>query len=108
MLGTLIFEWDNGEKETEIMLNGKISPDVSDLRFVKEAADGNRHYAKKLVEIAKYYGFDGYLMNFECTIRDNVVLIEWLNFLTQEIHKEIPNSLIIWYDSVLHDGSLIW
>lgn len=35
-------------------------------------------------------------------------MLEWLAYLTQEMHKAIPGSLIIWYDSVLHDGSLIW
>ena len=28
VLGTLIFEWEHGGKEAEIMLSGKISPDV--------------------------------------------------------------------------------
>ena len=31
--------------------------------------EGNRFYAKRLVEVAKHYGFDGYLMNFECEIK---------------------------------------
>lgn len=36
------------------------------------------------------------------------MLIEWLGFLRAELHREIPGSLLVWYDSVLHDGSLRW
>lgn len=67
MLGTLIFEWEKGWKEAKLMLDGKISV-TPNLKFSKDAPDGNKFYAKKLVEIAKCYGFDGYLMNFECEI----------------------------------------
>jgi mannosyl-glycoprotein endo-beta-N-acetylglucosaminidase len=89
------------------MLDGKIAFN-SDMKFIKDAPDGNKFYAKKLVEIAKFHGFDGYLMNFECEIKNTDLLLEWLFYIREEIHKEIPGSLIIWYDSVLHDGQLKW
>ena len=28
--------------------------------------------------------------------------------LKEELHLAVPGSLLIWYDSVLHDGSLRW
>lgn len=105
MLGTLIFEWNEGGKEAQLMLDGKVSLSP-EMKFQKDAPDGNKFYAKKLVEIAKYYGFDGYLMNFECDIKDTQQLMDWLQYLREEIHKEIEGSLIIWYDSVLHEGNL--
>eukprot|EP00347_Sterkiella_histriomuscorum_P019439 403341624 len=120
MLGTLIFEWDEGGKEAQIMLDGKVAPfshsysndestgNTQRLKFVKDAPDGNRFYIKKLVEIAQHFGFDGYLMNFECEIKEPQVLMQWLEELTLEMHRVIPGSQIIWYDSVLHDGSLQW
>jgi mannosyl-glycoprotein endo-beta-N-acetylglucosaminidase len=89
------------------MLDGKIAFNP-DIKFQKDAPDGNRFYARKLVEIAKHFGFDGYLMNFECEIKDVEILLDWLNFLREELHREIPGSLLIWYDSVLHDGTLRW
>jgi mannosyl-glycoprotein endo-beta-N-acetylglucosaminidase len=107
ILGTLIFEWDAGAQEARLMLDGKI-PMHPDIKIVRDAPDGNRFYARKLAEIAKHYGFDGYLMNFECEIDDTKVLIDWLKVLREELHKTIPGSLVIWYDSVLHDGSLKW
>ena len=58
--------------------------------------------------MAKELGFDGYLMNFECKIEKPDLLIEWLGILREELHSAIPGSLVIWYDSVLHDGQLRW
>ncbi len=77
---------------------------------VKVAPDGNKFYARKLVEIAKYFGFDGYLMNFECDMEEEQVeeLLKWLDILRELLHVEIPGSLLIWYDSVLHNGDLKW
>ena len=89
------------------MLDGKIVLHP-DLALKKDAPDGNRFYARKLAEIAKHYGFDGYLMNFECKIEDTNILLEWLSVLREEMRKAVPGSLVIWYDSVLHDGELRW
>ena len=67
MLGTLIFEWV--EKEAKVFMDGKIAAKI-DLRpdRSQEAEDGNLFYARKLVAIAKHFGFEGYLMNFEVKI----------------------------------------
>lgn len=108
MLGTLIFEWEKGAKEAKLLLEGKIAIDVKETKFVKDAPDGNRFYAKQLAKVAKHYGFDGYLMNFECEIENTETLLNWLSILREELHKEVPGSLVIWYDSVLHDGTLRW
>ena len=63
------------------MLDGKIAlnPDV---KLQKDAPYGNKFYARKLVEIAKHFGFDGYLINFECEIKDVKELLNWLHFLS--------------------------
>lgn len=74
MLGTLIFEWEKGGKEAKMMLDGKIGLNP-EIKYQKDAPDGNKFYARKLVEIAKHYGFDGYLMNFECDIKDVEALL---------------------------------
>ena len=66
VLGTLIFEWEHGAKEAKMMLEGKVGIDLEDMKYSRIDPLGNRMYANKLVEIAKHYGFDGYLMNFEC------------------------------------------
>jgi len=53
-------------------------------------------------------GFDGYLMNFECDIAEPEVLLQWVGRLRDRLHVEIPHSMLIWYDSVLHNGTLKW
>ena len=61
------------------------------------------------MKIAKHFGFEGYLMNFEVKIENPIALCEWLVYLREELHKEIPGAELMWYDSVLHtDGSLKW
>ena len=112
MLATLIFEqWDDTKavgKEAKVMLDGKVVARL-DFEDKKDAKDGNKFYALKLVEIAKHFGFEGYLINFEVVIEDTAVLIEWLAFLRQKLHEEVKGAELMWYDSVLHtDGTLKW
>ena len=35
-------------------------------------------------------------------------LEEFVKHLTTEMHQRIPNSLVIWYDSVTYKGDLAW
>lgn len=32
----------------------------------------------------------------------------FLRYLTDQMHERVPGSVVIWYDSVLKDGSLKW
>lgn len=61
-----------------------------------------------MVSICKHYGFEGYLMNFEVKIADTEVLLLWLGYLRARLHEEIEGAELMWYDSVLHDGTLQW
>lgn len=88
------------------MLDGKI---VASLDLVDKAKQiDNIHYAEQLVAICRHYGFEGYLMNFEVKIEKTNVLQEWLEYLRMRLHEDIPGAELMWYDSVLHDGSLRW
>ena len=89
------------------MLKGKI-PDQRewDLEGLEER--GSQFYATQLVKIAKHYGFEGYLMNFEVKVDMVPELLTWLTFLREELHREIPGAELMWYDSVKHDGNLSW
>ena len=35
-------------------------------------------------------------------------LEEFVKHLTSVMHERIPNSLVIWYDSVTYKGDLVW
>ena len=51
--GTLITEWDDGKRRCEAFLDSE---------------ETCKSFADKLVEIADYYGFDGWLVNIENVI----------------------------------------
>lgn len=69
-----------------------------------------RKFADALILIAKYYEFEGWLLNIENAIQKEDIdnLIYFIKYLTDNIHREIENSEIIWYDSVTNKGELKW
>ena len=60
--------------------------------------------------MAKNFGFDGWLLNVECAIDADQVpkLKEFVRQLTKRTREEIPNGVVIWYDSVVEAGTLSW
>ncbi|XP_041881384.1 cytosolic endo-beta-N-acetylglucosaminidase [Corvus kubaryi] len=96
VLGTFITEWTDGEKLCEAFLAGG------------EEAYGA--VAEQLARIAQHYRFDGWLVNIENTLSAAAVgnLPLFLRDLTAQVHSAVPGGLVIWYDSVLKDGTLKW
>ena len=77
-LGTVITEWEEGEIENDRLVNGSFLNKLSE----KEEKDSNKFiYADKLIEVAKHYKFDGYLINIEAKIKDADKLVEWMMYL---------------------------
>ena len=64
--------------------------------------NGEFPYAKKLVELAKYYGFDGYFINQEASIDSSYVPLfrEMLQYMREQ------GIYIQWYDSITEGGSV--
>ncbi|XP_072028003.1 cytosolic endo-beta-N-acetylglucosaminidase-like [Amphiura filiformis] len=95
MLGTVITEWNDGAERCKQV-------------FASESA--YKTFADKLVAIAKYYKFDGWLVNIENPIAATHMpqMVGWVEYLTKEMHTHLPGSKVIWYDSVIIDGSLKW
>nr|GME12668.1 cytosolic endo-beta-N-acetylglucosaminidase 1-like isoform X1 [Ipomoea batatas] len=95
VLGTFIMEWDEG-----VILAGKLLS-TKDSAFM---------YAERLTELAVALSFDGWLINMEVKLDAGQIpnLIEFVNHLTETMHSSVPESLVIWYDSVTTDGSLLW
>ena len=60
----------------------------------------SKEFALFLIAIAKKCKFDGYLINIERKIKNITFFRQWIEYLTKKIHHFIPNSLIIWYDSI--------
>ncbi|XP_033631181.1 cytosolic endo-beta-N-acetylglucosaminidase-like [Asterias rubens] len=95
MLGTVITEWTDGSERCQEAFSSEAS--------YKALAD-------KLVAIAQFYKFDGWLINIENQILPQHMpqLVAFIPYLTAEMHKHLPQSKVIWYDSVITDGSLKW
>lgn len=81
--------------------------------FLQKDIDGTFPVAKKLVEVAKYYNFDGWFVNQETGGKGTSnlkperakLMKEFLAYL-QEI--KLDNMEIIWYDSMINDGRIFW
>ncbi|XP_066592598.1 cytosolic endo-beta-N-acetylglucosaminidase isoform X2 [Prorops nasuta] len=95
VLGTVITEHTDGESIWTEILESVISV---------------RKFANALVEVAKVYKFEGWLLNIENHIPTNDIdkLIYFVKYLTDRIHEEIEGSEVIWYDSVTISGKLKW
>ena len=76
---------DRGEQTYKALLQGK-------------RADGTYPVADKLVEIAKYYGFDGYFVNQESSV-NSADVPAYQDFMKQIIDQGI---YIQWYDSATY------
>ncbi|XP_061557621.1 cytosolic endo-beta-N-acetylglucosaminidase isoform X2 [Phycodurus eques] len=95
VLGTFITEWSDGEATCEAFLQEE--------ELYCEVAD-------KLVEMSRHYGFDGWLINIENTLSEVAVKKTplFLRYLTNQMHKQVPGSMVLWYDSVIENGELKW
>ncbi|XP_039766941.1 cytosolic endo-beta-N-acetylglucosaminidase [Ornithorhynchus anatinus] len=96
VLGTLITEWTEGASICEMFLGG--------------TEDTFRAVADQLVRIAQFFGFDGWLVNIENVLTAAAVsnAPRFLRYLTEELHRQVPGSLVLWYDSVVEGGQLKW
>ncbi|XP_030751672.1 cytosolic endo-beta-N-acetylglucosaminidase isoform X1 [Sitophilus oryzae] len=94
ILGTLITEFTDGAKICdEGIFNNR---------------DSMKEFAFHLTEIVKLFGFDGWLLNIENEVKHPDLLKGFVEVLTQNIHKDNSENIVIWYDSVTKDGKLLW
>lgn len=95
ILGTLITE-------------GTGSPAIWD--EILKTRDSIIKFADALIRLAQFYKFEGWLLNIENEINeaDITKLTFFVQYLTENIHQKIEDSEIIWYDSVINTGKLIW
>eukprot|EP00062_Callorhinchus_milii_P004432 gi/632943671/ref/XP_007887073.1/ PREDICTED: cytosolic endo-beta-N-acetylglucosaminidase-like [Callorhinchus milii] len=90
VLGTFITEWKGGAQTCEDFLQ-------SEEKF--------QLVADKLALIARASGFDGWLINIENPLSN---VPAFLRYLRCQMQQAVPDSLVIWYDSVLENGDLKW
>eukprot|EP01133_Synstelium_polycarpum_P015681 gene15681-18635_t len=99
IMGTFITEWEGGVMDACRVVDG---PTLE---------TGHQVFVDKLVAVAKYYRFDGWFINIESNLPSADYATKYATFLktlTDRMHQELPGSLVIWYDSVIDNGSLVW
>ncbi|MBC1458833.1 endo-beta-N-acetylglucosaminidase [Listeria newyorkensis] len=77
-------------------------------QFITKDANGRYPVADKLLEVANYYGFDGWFINQETTgftAADSVAMQNVLKYMQA---KKGANQQIIWYDSMTTTGEIDW
>lgn len=62
--------------------------------------------ADKLIEVAAYYGFDGWFINQETAGGDAALATEMRNFM--EYIQSTSDVGIMWYDSMVEAGNIAW
>ncbi|CAG5124251.1 unnamed protein product [Candidula unifasciata] len=95
VLGTIITEWDTGAEICKELLKSEESID---------------QFTTKLSEMALLHGFDGWLINIENKIESDQVarLLTFVQQLTVKCRHLLNASKVLWYDSVINTGELIW
>jgi len=60
----------------------------------------NFFFLKKKVQMALYYNFDGWFINIESPLIGGSLhaqqIITFMNYLTQQMHKHKPDSVVLW------------
>lgn len=76
--------------------------------LLQQREDGTFPVADKLVEAARYYGFDGWFINQEtqgASKEDAADMQRFLAYLQKIKGSELE---IIWYDSMINEGNIKW
>lgn len=104
VLGAIFFadQWTDPAEEGQRERPGR--------RWFRELIDPNRDGAQRLVAIAWQYGFDGWLLNPEVDGGDASLAQDLAAFLYrfQEAKQWDPGLWMIYYDSIVQNGSLRW
>ncbi|KAH6943196.1 hypothetical protein HPB50_017153 [Hyalomma asiaticum] len=79
---------------------------TSTIKMVRDAGLGSQ-VAAQLTKVATVGKFDGWLISIGCKMdRGSIEFVkDFLGTITAEMHKAVPGSLVIWYDSVDVDGN---
>ncbi|WP_417898721.1 discoidin domain-containing protein [Bacillus haimaensis] len=77
-------------------------------QMLSQREDGSFPAADKLLEVADYYGFDGWFINQETEGGTPAVAEKMQQFLIYLQENKPEDMHIMWYDSMVEDGSIRW
>jgi endo-beta-N-acetylglucosaminidase D len=75
--------------------------------LLHQRPDGSFPAADRLVEIGRFYGFDGWLINQETDVApaDGERMVRFMAYLSRAAPKPME---IHWYDAMLPNGQVVW
>jgi len=76
--------------------------------FLLQKSDGSFPIADKLIEVADHYGFDGWFINQETNLLEKFEAENIVKFLKYFQKKSNGRFKLVWYDSMIEDGRIIW
>ncbi|MEW9502199.1 endo-beta-N-acetylglucosaminidase [Jeotgalibacillus marinus] len=77
-------------------------------QMLTQNSDGTFPAADKLIEVAEYYGFDGWFINQETAGGTQETAEKMKEFLAY-LQTNKPESMhMMWYDSMVENGSISW
>ncbi|NYE03502.1 endo-beta-N-acetylglucosaminidase D [Bacillus niacini] len=77
-------------------------------QMLSQREDGSFPAADKLLEVASYYGFDGWFINQETEGGDPESAKKMKDFLIYLQQQKPKGMQIMWYDSMTEDGKISW
>ncbi len=77
-------------------------------QFLQQRADGSFPVADKLIEVADYYGFDGWFINQETGGGDYYYAQKMQQFLAYFQDEKSEEMQVIWYDAMDVSGRIRW
>ncbi|KAH6582783.1 hypothetical protein BASA61_008349 [Batrachochytrium salamandrivorans] len=104
---TFITEGEDGTGETMKLIYG---PEYSPLRKETHRLFST-FYADKMVDLAVYFGFDGWFINIESPLPGNshsLQMSHFIAYLTRTMHNRIKGGNVMFYDSLTKKGKINW
>jgi endo-beta-N-acetylglucosaminidase D/PKD repeat protein len=77
-------------------------------QMLTQRSDGSFPAADKLIEVAEYYGFDGWFINQETEGGTPETAAKMKEFLAYLQANKPEGMHIMWYDSMVDNGSISW
>jgi len=96
--------WVEAAHRNGVKVIGTVFTNAADVAaLVQQDAAGNYIGAQKLVDVANYYGFDGWFFNEESTV-SSATATQLINLLKQLQAIKPAGMEIHWYDAMLPNG----
>lgn len=76
--------------------------------LLQQREDGSFPVADQMIEVANYYGFDGWFINQETQGATKEGAAKMQQFLKYMQQNKGPKMEVIWYDSMIDEGKIKW